>query len=97
MSTSTYLQVRLDSDLKSQTESVLNQMGLTMTQAVKLFFKQVTLRKAIPFAVVVPQEKRDFVSSDEEKMIKQSLDEITQGKFVNIDMSDDKQVKAHFE
>lgn len=95
MSTSTYLQVRLDSDLKSQTESVLNQMGLTMTQAVKLFFKQVTLRKAIPFPVVVPQEKVDFVSPKEEKMIKQSLDEISQGQSVTIDMSDEKQVKKY--
>lgn len=67
-----------------------------MTQAVKLFFKQVTLRKAIPFPVVIPQEKSDFVTPQEEAMIEQSLNQISQGKSVTVDMSDDKQIKKHF-
>ncbi len=96
MSSTTYLQVRLDNNLKSQTESVLKDMGLTMTQAVKLFFKQVTLRKAIPFSVIIPQEKRAHATPEEEALIEQSLNQIKQGKAVTIDMSDKKQVKKHF-
>ena len=82
--------------MKKGAESVLNELGLTMTQAVKLFLKQVIMRKAIPFAVVVPDKKRAFVSKEEESMIEKSLVQITKGKKVTIDMSDKKQVAKYF-
>lgn len=91
-----YLQVRLDPTLKSETEMVLNQLGISMTQAVKMFFKQIIMRKSIPFSVVIPKSKRSYVSPAEELMIEESLEQISGGRKVEIDMSDDKQVKKLF-
>ena len=46
--------VRLDPQVKKSAESVLKALGLTTTQAVNLFFTQVSLHKGLPFAVEVP-------------------------------------------
>lgn len=92
----TYLQVRLEPAIKSEAEIVLDQLGLTLTQAVKLFFKQVIMRKAIPFSVVIPEKKRPYVSAAEESMIEESLRQIGQSQAAEIDMSDERQVKKYF-
>jgi DNA-damage-inducible protein J len=49
--------VRLDPQLKKDAQTVLNELGLTTTQAVSLFFKQVSLNKGLPFAVEIPNEE----------------------------------------
>lgn len=92
----TYLQVRLEPAIKSEAEMVLDQLGLTMTQAVKLFFKQIIMRKSIPFPVVISRNKRNYVSAAEELMIEESLQQISQGKVTEVNMSDKTQVKKYF-
>ncbi len=54
MSKSTMITARVDPKLKRETEKVLKDLGLTTTQAITLFFNQVSLRKALPFAVALP-------------------------------------------
>lgn len=45
------LQIRVRSDLKEKVESVLNELGMTPSQAVTLFFNQIALKKEIPFRI----------------------------------------------
>ncbi|MFH2061389.1 MAG: type II toxin-antitoxin system RelB/DinJ family antitoxin [Candidatus Beckwithbacteria bacterium] len=97
MQTAQYLQVRLDPQTKSQAESVLSQMGLTMTQAVKLYLRQIIMRKSIPFPIVIPAEKMPHATKEEELMIKKSLNQISQGDSITIDMKNTSQVKKHFD
>ena len=92
-----YLQVRLDAEMKNQVESVLDDLGLTMTQAVKLFFRQIIMRKAIPFPIIIPKIKRDYVTVAEEATIEESLKQLGEGKKVTIDISNAKQVAKYFE
>ena len=54
MSTAT-IQVRIDSDLKQQTEITLKSMGLSMSTAIHLFCRQVVNQGRIPFEIVTPQ------------------------------------------
>ena len=54
MSKTTMITARVDPQLKHETEKVLKDLGLTTTQAITLFFKQISLRKALPFAVAIP-------------------------------------------
>ncbi|MBQ8698935.1 MAG: type II toxin-antitoxin system RelB/DinJ family antitoxin [Schwartzia sp.] len=51
MATAT-LQVRIDSDLKQETESVLKSMGLSMSTAIHLFCRQVINQGRIPFDII---------------------------------------------
>ena len=48
--------VRLDPQVKKNAEAVLKALGLTTSQAVNLFFTQVSLHKGIPFDVHIPNE-----------------------------------------
>jgi DNA-damage-inducible protein J len=45
---------RVDPELKRKTEKVLKGLGLTTSQAITLFFNQISLRKGLPFAVSIP-------------------------------------------
>ncbi len=56
MTKTTAITVRMDVKLKKDTQVILNELGLTTTQAVSLFFKQISLNKGLPFAVEIPNE-----------------------------------------
>lgn len=54
MSKTTMITARVDPKLKRETEKVLKDLGLTTSQAITLFFNQISLRKGLPFAVAMP-------------------------------------------
>jgi len=54
MSKTVQITARVDPQLKRETEKVFDELGLSTSQAITLFFKQVNLRKGLPFAVSIP-------------------------------------------
>lgn len=48
------IRARVDAKLKAQAEGVLEKLGLNASDAIRLFYKQVALRKGLPFDVVIP-------------------------------------------
>ena len=50
------ISARIDPELKQGAEKVFQELGLTATQAITLFYKQVTLERGLPFAVRMPNE-----------------------------------------
>ncbi len=62
MAKTVQMNVRIEVDLKHKTEHVLEKLGLSTTQAVTLFFKQINLHKGLPFDVSVPNaESREAI------------------------------------
>lgn len=60
MATST-LNIRLDSDLKSDLEEVSSSIGLTPTAVFNVFARQFVAHRGFPFAVVAPAPtEREF-------------------------------------
>ena len=57
MTKSTIVTARIDPELKRETEKVFNELGLSTTQAIILFFKQVKMRQGLPFAVAIPNSE----------------------------------------
>lgn len=49
------VKARVEADLKAQAESVLKQMGMDMSSAIKIFLTQVVQRQALPFEVKIAQ------------------------------------------
>ena len=47
----TSISIRLDSQLKDNTESVLSQFGLNMTTVVNMLFHQIVREQAIPLSL----------------------------------------------
>lgn len=56
------LSIRIEPKTKSQAEKVFAQLGLTMTDAVNVFFRQCIREKALPFR---PTLERPEIPNDE--------------------------------
>ena len=64
MTKTTMVTARVDPKLKHETEKVFKELGLTTTQAITLFYKQVNLRRGLPFAVELPNAKTQAAIGD---------------------------------
>lgn len=51
------IRARVEPELKRQTEQVFLKLGLSATEAITLFYRQVTLHQGLPFAVKVPNSE----------------------------------------
>ena len=56
MAKTAVVRARIEPQLKNNAEYVLRELGLSPTQAVTLFYRQVELRRGLPFAVEIPNE-----------------------------------------
>ncbi len=52
------ISTRIEPEVKKRAEAVLSEMGITPTEAVRLFYKQIALHKALPFDFKIPVEKK---------------------------------------
>ena len=57
MAKSEMIRARVEPDLKEEAESILTELGLSPTEAVTLFYRQVAMRKGLPFEVRIPNAK----------------------------------------
>ena len=51
---SDFIRVRVEPELKRQTESVLASLGISISDAVTVFCRQVVLQRGLPFVVRIP-------------------------------------------
>ncbi|NCO59676.1 MAG: type II toxin-antitoxin system antitoxin, RelB/DinJ family [Deltaproteobacteria bacterium CG_4_8_14_3_um_filter_51_11] len=60
------IRARIEPNLKGRAEYIFQQLGLTTTQAITLFYKQVELKKGLPFEVAIPNEvtRKTFSDTD---------------------------------
>ena len=64
--TMTNLNLRLDTEVKSQVESILNDMGMNFTTAVNIYFKQILRIGEIPFKIKVDVPNAETLKAMEE-------------------------------
>jgi len=62
----TTLQIRISPDLKKSVEDVLDDLGISTSQAVNMFFTQIALRREIPFKLGLPKYNGDTIRAIEE-------------------------------
>lgn len=55
MEKTTTLNLRVNPDVKSKAESVLNQLGIPMSTAINMYLNQISLTGGIPFPVALPK------------------------------------------
>ena len=60
------VRARIEPGTKEAAESVFKRIGLTSSQAITLFYKQVELRNGLPFEVVIPSRdtRKTFEDTD---------------------------------
>jgi DNA-damage-inducible protein J len=51
------IHARIDPQVKKQAEEVLKSLGINPTDAINIFYRQITFRRGLPFAVSIPNKK----------------------------------------
>ena len=50
--------VRVPNELKVNVESILHDLGITLSYAVNMYLKQIEAKRGIPFEVVLPSKEK---------------------------------------
>ena len=50
----TKIQARIDESLKAEGEKILREIGLTTTELMRMTFRQLVMRKGLPFDASIP-------------------------------------------
>ena len=67
MAKETVVRARVEPKLKKGAERVLSALGLSTSQAITLFLRQVELRQGLPFAVEIPNAETLKTLADTDK------------------------------
>lgn len=67
MARTAMINARTEVELKTEVEGILKTLGMSTTEAINIFFKQVKMRKGLPFVVEIPNEEtlQTFKDSEE--------------------------------
>ena len=83
---------RIDTTLKENAESILNQLGITPSSAIQMLYSQIVLQKGMPFELRLPVNKPVALGSitrDElDKELQKGLDSLRSGKSYSADEVD---------
>ena len=61
------INARTERELKNEVEGILQSLGMSTTEAINIFFRQVKLRRGLPFPVEIPNDETLKVFQDSEK------------------------------
>ena len=66
MNKSAMIRARVDPQLKDEVEDLFAQLGLSTTEAITLFYRQVKLNRGLPFDVRIPNvvTQRTFAETE---------------------------------
>lgn len=79
-SSTSAINVQVDSETKKQATAILDDLGLSMSGAINLFLRQVIKRDGLPFEVTNPKPNKELLKALEEG--KKIEDDIKAGKDV---------------
>ncbi|MGN1165350.1 MAG: type II toxin-antitoxin system RelB/DinJ family antitoxin [Lachnospiraceae bacterium] len=51
------LYARIEPDVKEQAESILSTLGISTSNAINMFYKQIILNRGLPFEVKIPSAR----------------------------------------
>ena len=74
---SSSISARIDPALKRNAEHIFRQLGLTSSQAITLFYRQVEMQRGLPFGLHIPNETtRQAIEDAQERRNLASFDSV---------------------
>lgn len=67
MARTAMVQARMEPNLKHNAEKIFSAVGLSATEAITVFYKQVELMRGIPFEVKIPNKETRAAIADARK------------------------------
>ncbi len=71
MAATTMVHVRVDEDIKAQATETLAAMGLTVSDAIRVFLTRVVADKEMPFAIQAPNAASRAAIAEAREIVKQ--------------------------
>lgn len=68
------LYARIEPEVKEQAESILSSLGIPVSNAINMFYKQIILQRGLPFEVKLPAQKPVSVSALSEQQLNSELE-----------------------
>ena len=79
----TNITIRIDEDIKKDAESLFAKLGLNMSSAVNVFFRQAVREQAMPFQIKVKTDEEkynEYFNEYNMKILAESIAELKAGK-----------------
>ncbi len=88
-----YIQLRIDDKTKDSAKKVLDELGIDMSSAIKIYLKQIIVNQGIPFKLVT----RNGFTPDEEREILKASEEARKGKNVSGPFSTKQEIQDYLD
>ena len=69
MAKSANVNVRMVPEVKNEAEAILKEIGLATSAAIELFYRQIILKRGLPFSVVLPEPSPDVANLSKEALL----------------------------
>ena len=83
MSKTANLYVRIEPDLKEQAETILSALGISASNAINMFYKQIILQRGMPFDLKLPSETvlnfNQLTEQEADRELQKGLDDVKSG------------------
>ncbi len=84
------LYARIEPEVKEQAEKILNTLGVPVSNAINMFYKQIILQRGLPFDVKIPQNKPVSIATLTEEQLNAELEkgytDMLEGRVQSADM-----------
>lgn len=84
MAKTSNLYARIEPEVKKQAEDILSSLGIPVSNAINMFYKQIILHRGIPFEVKLPAEKplglESMTTEEFDKELEKGYKDILEGK-----------------
>ncbi len=57
MTKTAMIRARIEPELKEEVDDIFNKLGLNVTEAINLYYRQIKLQQGIPFEIKIPNAK----------------------------------------
>jgi DNA-damage-inducible protein J len=81
----TNLTIRIDEDIKRDAETLFNRIGLNISSAINVFFRQAIREQSIPFEL---KPYDDYYSGENLKRLKRSIAQAERGETISFTMDE---------
>lgn len=65
----TFIQVRIDSSLKQNATDILNELGMDMPNAIRMFLKRIVIERGLPFDAKLPDVPEEAGATNQNKTV----------------------------
>lgn len=78
MANGAYIQTRIDAKTKKQAKGILDKLGISMSEAIVVYMRQIVLQQGIPFELKLPN-----------RSTLRAMEQLESGKGVTFDSADE--------